>query len=196
MVNNTINESEFKSPLLFSLRDEINFSSTEPEKELAIRKWKNELLQKNYREVLDVVNEINTSASPYIRKTLVPMLQESLQQTNINSILTIIQDAYASKLGKDSFTDKKSAIKDKLHDLYDKKILDNRLIFGLWMTLNKNPDIQYKAGTFRADIKKWMYTGDTIHESFWNKVTGTELQQVSVKENITEEVLWTLASKQ
>jgi|GEM_PF-3006165 len=131
MVNNTINESEFKSPLLFSLRDEINFSSTEPEKELAIRKWKNELLQKNYREVLDVVNEINTSASPYIRKTLVPMLQESLQQTNINSILTIIQDAYASKLGKDSFTDKKSAIKDKLHDLYDKKILDNRLIFGL-----------------------------------------------------------------
>jgi|GEM_PF-3059267 len=57
------------------------------------------------------------------------------------------------------------------------------------MTLNKNPDIQYKAGTFRADIKKWMYTGDTIHESFWNKVTGTELQQVSVKENITEEVL-------
>lgn len=182
-----------QSPLLQSLRDDLNLCINDaPMRELAVRQRKNSLIQKDYKEVIAAVNEINTSESTYIKKTLLPMLQDSLQQTTIDSILRIVQNAYASKLGKDSFTEKKWAIKDKLHSLYEKKMFDNKLIFGLGMTLYKNPIHQYNAGTFRADIKKRMYTWDSIHESFWNKVIDTAPQKEAVVDNTTQWVRRTL----
>lgn len=179
--------------MLIDLRDKLNLCINDnPMRELIVRQRKNNLVNSNYKDVIAAVNEINTSESVYVKKTLIPLLQDSLQQKNIESIISIIQNAYSSKLGKDKFTEKKLAIKEKLHDLYDKKIFDNRLMFGLGMALYRNPsNKQFAAGTFRSDLKKWMYTGERVHESFWNVVVGADSKE-TVEENAGQELSSTL----
>lgn len=126
----TINTSQIQSPLLISLRDKLNLCINDiPLKELTLRQWKNDLIHKNHIQVIQAINEINSTDSVYIKKTLLPLLQDSLQKITIDSILSLIQEAYSSKLGKDSFPAKKLAVKERLQTLYNNKILDNKLIF-------------------------------------------------------------------
>lgn len=170
-----------------------------PEKELTIRNWKNELLKQNHTDMIDMVHELYASDTTYVKNNLLPMLQDSLQTSTLDSILSLIQTAYSSQLWRHDFSEKKHAIREKVKDLYSKNLLDNKLIFWLGILLYQDPKKvgwnfanNYSAGTFRNDIKKRMYSGDRIHESFWNEVTDSAPQKVAVTENTTkwvEEIL-------
>jgi hypothetical protein len=116
---NRIDELSIRSPLLISLRDKINFSPTVAEKELIIRTWKNDLIKQDIHSVLHVIQEIEINKeNPYIKNTLLPLIEESLQQKTVTAFLDIIQSEYASQLGEDSFSLKKQAIKNKLKEMH------------------------------------------------------------------------------
>ncbi len=201
----TLNTSEGKesflvAPSLLNLRDKLNLCSNMPEKELTVRNWKNELLKQSYTDMIAMVHELYASDSAYVKNTLLPMLQDSLQTSTLDSILALIQTAYSSKPGR-NFSEKKHAIKEKIKDLYSKNLLDNKLIFWLGILLYQDPkkigwnfEKNYNAGTFRNDIKKRMYSGDRIHESFWNEVTDTAPQKAAVTDNTIKWVEQTLSA--
>lgn len=193
--SNNRTESLVKSPILSNLRDQLNLSTNDPEKSLIIRKWKQGLIQKDHTLVLSAVKEIAHSDSPYVKNTLLPLIQDSLQTTTIWNVLDIIQLEYSSKLGKDSFHEKKAAIKNKMQEMYNKWLIDNKLIFWLGIYLIGNKDPKYAAWTFLEDIKKRLYTWDKIHESFWQTVIpSTTPQKDKAQEATTENIKETLTS--
>lgn len=176
-----------QSSLLTELRDDLNLSLLSPEKWLVVRKWKQDLIQKDYKDVLNAVQELSTTESPYIKNTLLPLLQDSLQTSTVTNLLDIIQVEYSSKLGKDSFHEKKQAVKMKLQDMYTRWLLDNKIIFWLGVFLIKNNDPKYAAGTFVADIQKWLYTWDKINTSFWQTVIPSTTPQKDETQAATTE---------
>lgn len=97
-VNNPERESFLTSPSLLKLRDKLNLCTNMPEKELTIRNWKNELLKQNHTDMIDMVHELYASDTTYVKNNLLPMLQDSLQTSTLDSILSLIQTAYSSQL--------------------------------------------------------------------------------------------------
>lgn len=185
-----------QSPLLIKLRDELNLATNAPEKWLTVRKWKNDLIQKDYKDILHAVKELSTTESPYIKNTLLSLIEDSLQTTTITSLLDIIHTEYSSNLWKDSFPEKKQAIKLKLQNMYARGILDNKLIFWLGVFLIKNKDPKY-AGSFLSDIQKWLYTWDTVNESFWNIVIpSNNPQKDTVQTETTQSIQETITASQ
>jgi hypothetical protein len=74
-------------------------------------------------------------------------------------------------------------------------LIDNKLIFWLGIFLmQKNIPAQYSAGTFASDIRKWLYTWESIYSSFWDIVLDNNSHITEKKQETAEAIGKTLGS--